>query len=70
MHLLRSLVWKKARLHHQLTEGQLMSDNANDGEISLLDTLAFVQESWKTISGVGLAGAAWPAGLLTVTPGQ
>jgi hypothetical protein len=47
-----------------------MSDNANDGEISLLDTLAFVQESWKTISGVGLAGAAWSAGLLTVTPGQ
>jgi len=47
-----------------------MSDNVNDEEISLLDILAFVQESWKTISGVGLAGAALSAGLLTVIPGQ
>jgi len=33
-----------------------MNDITHDDEISLADVLAFLQDAWKTILGVGIAG--------------
>ncbi len=45
-----------------------MSDITNDDEISLADILGFLQESWATIAGTGLAGLLAAGGFLAVAP--
>ncbi|MFY8104484.1 MAG: Wzz/FepE/Etk N-terminal domain-containing protein, partial [Ramlibacter sp.] len=45
-----------------------MSDITNDDEISLTDILGFLQESWASIAGVGVAGLLAAGGFLAVAP--
>ncbi len=47
-----------------------MNDLSNDDDISLTDILAFLQEAWKTIAGVGVAGGLAAAGFLAIAPAQ
>lgn len=41
-----------------------------EDEISLFDIFNFLQENWKTIAGVGLAGAVGASAYLAITPPQ
>lgn len=47
-----------------------MSDIIQDDEISLADILGFLQDSWATIVGVGVAGLMAAGGFLAVTPAK
>ncbi len=47
-----------------------MNEITNDDEISLADILAFLQDAWKTILGVGIAGGLAGGGFLALTPAQ
>jgi hypothetical protein len=47
-----------------------MNEITNDDEISLADILAFLQDTWKTILGVGIAGGLAGGGLLALAPAQ
>jgi len=47
-----------------------MNEITHDDEISLADILAFLQDTWKTIVGVGIAGGLASGGFLALTPPQ
>ncbi len=47
-----------------------MTDLNHQDDISLTDILAFLQEAWKTIAGVGVAGGLSAAGFLAIAPAQ
>ena len=47
-----------------------MNDITHDDEISLADVLAFLQDAWKTILGIGIAGGLASGGFLALTPAQ
>ncbi len=47
-----------------------MNEITQDDEISLADILAFVQESWTTLAGVGVAGLVAAGGFLAVVPAK
>ena len=47
-----------------------MNEITNDDEISLADILAFLQDAWKTILGVGIAGGLAGGGFLALAPAQ
>jgi hypothetical protein len=47
-----------------------MNEITNDVEISLADVLAFLQDTWKTILGVGIAGGLASGGFLALAPAQ
>jgi hypothetical protein len=47
-----------------------MNEITHDDEISLADVLAFLQDTWKTILGLGIAGGLASGGFLALTPAQ
>lgn len=47
-----------------------MNDITQDDEISLADILGFLQESWTTLAGVGVAGLLAAGGFLAAVPAQ
>ncbi len=47
-----------------------MNEITHDDDISLADILAFLQDAWKTILGVGIAGGLAGGGFLALAPAQ